>query len=48
MSGNIIRTVFQAGERTFSVEQLHQRGHSMEIGKAYECYVSPKDVIELT
>ena len=25
MSGNVIRTVFQVGERTFSVEQLHDQ-----------------------
>lgn len=48
MSGNVIRTVFQAGDRTFSVEQLHQRAQHFEVGKAYECYVAPKDVIELT
>ncbi|HSO58378.1 MAG TPA: ABC transporter ATP-binding protein [Paenisporosarcina sp.] len=48
MSGNVIRTVFQSGERTFSVEQLHHRDHVVEIGKTYKCYVAPEDVIELT
>lgn len=47
MSGNVIRTVFQAEERTFTVEQLHHRGYSIELGKVYECYVSREDVIEL-
>ncbi|MFF2754770.1 ABC transporter ATP-binding protein [Psychrobacillus sp. NPDC058041] len=48
MSGNVIRTLFQAGERTFSVEQLYQRGYAMELGRAYECYIAREDVIELT
>ncbi|MDN7246340.1 ABC transporter ATP-binding protein [Planococcus shenhongbingii] len=48
MSGNVIRTVFQSGKREFSVEQLHHRGYSIEVGKEYECYVAPEDVIDLT
>lgn len=48
MNGNVIRTTFQAAERSFSVEQLHQRAHSLEIGKTYTCYVELEDVIELT
>ncbi|ALC87763.1 ABC transporter ATP-binding protein [Bacillus sp. FJAT-22090] len=47
MSGNVIHTLFQAGERTFSLEQLHQRGYAIELGKAYECYIAREDVIEL-
>lgn len=47
MSGNVIRTVFQSGEREFSVEQLHHRGRAIEVGKQYDCYVSPEDVIDL-
>ena len=39
---------FQAGNRIFSVEQLHQRGYSIELGKSYECYVAREDVIELS
>lgn len=48
MSGNVIRMIFQASERTFSVEQLHQRTHSFEIGKTYTCYIEPEDIIALT
>lgn len=47
MSGNVIRTVFQSGNWEFSVEQLHHRGQAIEVGKEYECYVSPEDVIDL-
>ncbi|WP_404467319.1 ABC transporter ATP-binding protein [Planococcus rifietoensis] len=47
MSGNVIRTVFQAGNRKFSVEQLHHRGQAIEVGKQYDCYISPEDVIDL-
>ncbi|MBE1555118.1 ABC transporter ATP-binding protein [Sporosarcina limicola] len=47
MSGNVIRTVFQAGERTFSIEQLHQQARVFEQGKVYECYVESNDVIAL-
>lgn len=48
MSGNVIRTQFQSGDQEFSVEQLHHRGYSVEVGKEYHCYVSPEDVIDLT
>lgn len=48
MNGNVIRTTFQAAERSFSAEQLHQRTHSLEIGKTYTCYIELEDVIELT
>ena len=48
MSGNVIRTSFQAGNRIFSVEQLHHRGYSIELGKSYEMYVALEDVIELS
>lgn len=47
MSGNVIRTVFQVGERTFSVEQLHDRQASVVLGNTYECYVSQEDVVAL-
>ncbi|ALS77377.1 ABC transporter ATP-binding protein [Planococcus kocurii] len=47
MSGNVIRTVFLSGDREFSVEQLHRRGQSIEVGKEYDCYISPEDVIYL-
>ncbi|MFJ8065043.1 ABC transporter ATP-binding protein [Psychrobacillus sp. NPDC096426] len=47
MSGNVIRTVFQVGERTFSVEQLHEREASLVLGNTYECYVSQEDVVAL-
>lgn len=47
MSGNVIRTVFQAENRKFSVEQLHHRGQTIEVGKQYDCYISPEDVIDL-
>nr|WP_236610110.1 ABC transporter ATP-binding protein [Planococcus halocryophilus] len=47
MSGNVIRTVFLSGDREFSVEQLHHRGHTIEVGKEYDCYISPEDVIYL-
>jgi len=47
MSGNVIRTVFQVGERTFSVEQLHDREASVVLGNSYECYVSQEDVVAL-
>ncbi|WP_391204621.1 ABC transporter ATP-binding protein [Psychrobacillus sp. L4] len=47
MNGNIIRTVFQEGNRLFSVEQLHHRGYSIELGKAYACFVAREDVIDL-
>ena len=47
MSGNVIRTVFQAENRKFSVEQLHHRGQAIEVGKQYDCYISPEDVIDL-
>lgn len=47
MSGNVIRTVFQAGNRKFSVEQLHHRGQAIEVGKQYDCYISSEDVIDL-
>ncbi len=47
MSGNVIRTVFQTGERTFSVEQLHHHAHSFEKGQTYACYVEPNEVIGL-
>ncbi|MDI2585578.1 ABC transporter ATP-binding protein [Psychrobacillus sp. NEAU-3TGS] len=47
MSGNVIRTVFQAGDRSFSVEQLHERQASLVLGNTYECYVSQEDVVAL-
>lgn len=47
MSGNVIRTVFQVGERTISVEQLHDREASVVLGNTYECYVSKEDVVAL-
>ena len=48
MSGNVIRTSFQAGNRIFSVEQLHQRGYSIEHGKSYEMLCRTEDVIALS
>ncbi|MFJ7973186.1 ABC transporter ATP-binding protein [Psychrobacillus sp. NPDC096389] len=47
MSGNVIRTFFQVGECTFSVEQLHDREASVMLGNTYECYVSQEDVVAL-
>ena len=47
MSGNIIRTTFE-GEMTFTMEQLHQQGYSIEMGKSYKCYVAQEDVIALS
>ncbi|MFJ8512825.1 ABC transporter ATP-binding protein [Lysinibacillus xylanilyticus] len=47
MSGNVIRTTLE-GECLFTMEQLHQRGHSFELGKRYECYVAREDVIALS
>lgn len=47
MSGNIIRTTFD-GETTFTMEQLHQQGCSIEMGKSYTCYVAKEDVIALS
>ncbi|GGA41394.1 ABC transporter ATP-binding protein [Psychrobacillus lasiicapitis] len=47
MSGNVIRTVFQVGDRSFAVEQLHERQASLVLGNAYECYVSQEDVVAL-
>lgn len=47
MSGNVIRTTFE-GECLFTMEQLHQRGHSFELGKKYVCYVAREDVIALS
>lgn len=47
MSGNVIRTVFQVGERTFSVEQLHDRHSSTTLGNTYNCYVSQEDVVAI-
>lgn len=47
MSGNVIRTVFQAGETTFSMEQLHDRTSSVILGNSYNCYVAPEDVVAL-
>lgn len=47
MSGNIIRIVFQVGERTFSMEQLHDRGEPVIIGQTYDCYVAKEDMVAL-
>jgi len=47
MSGNIIRTTFE-GETLFTMEQLHQQGYSIEMGKTYKCYVAKEDVIALS
>ncbi|MFK5706527.1 ABC transporter ATP-binding protein [Lysinibacillus sp. FSL K6-4013] len=47
MSGNIIRTTFE-GEMPFTMEQLHQQGYSIEMGKSYKCYVAQEDVIALS
>ncbi|WBF56124.1 ABC transporter ATP-binding protein [Lysinibacillus sp. JK80] len=47
MSGNIIRTTFE-GEMAFTMEQLHQQGYSIEMGKSYKCYVAQEDVIALS
>ncbi|MFJ8098839.1 ABC transporter ATP-binding protein [Lysinibacillus sp. NPDC096212] len=47
MSGNVIRTTLE-GESHFTMEQLHQRGHSFELGKQYVCYVAREDVIALS
>lgn len=47
MSGNIIRTTFD-GETVFTMEQLHQQGYSIEMGKSYNCYVAKEDVIALS
>ncbi len=47
MSGNIIRTTFE-GEMAFAMEQLHQQGYSIEMGKSYKCYVAQEDVIALS
>ncbi|MFJ7661032.1 ABC transporter ATP-binding protein [Lysinibacillus sp. NPDC097162] len=47
MSGNIIRTTLE-GDCTFTMEQLHQRGQTLELGKNYKCYVAKEDVIALS
>ncbi|MEK5333828.1 ABC transporter ATP-binding protein [Lysinibacillus sp. FSL W8-0992] len=47
MSGNIIRTTLE-GDFTFTMEQLHQRGQTLELGKNYKCYVAKEDVIALS
>lgn len=47
MSGNVIRTTFEA-DCMFTMEQLHQRGKTIEMGKKYKCYVAREDVIALT
>ncbi len=47
MSGNIIRTTLE-GDCMFTMEQLHQRGHTLELGKNYNCYVAKEDVIALS
>ncbi|KOP78961.1 ABC transporter ATP-binding protein [Lysinibacillus sp. FJAT-14745] len=47
MSGNVIRTTLE-GECLFTMEQLHQRGRSFELGKKYMCYVAKEDVIALS
>ncbi|MGE7841745.1 ABC transporter ATP-binding protein [Lysinibacillus sp. NPDC093712] len=47
MSGNIIRTTLE-GDCIFTMEQLHQRGQTLELGKNYKCYVAKEDVIALS
>lgn len=47
MSGNIIRTTIE-GDCMFTMEQLHQRGQTLELGKNYNCYVAKEDVIALS
>lgn len=47
MNGNVIRTTFEA-DCKFTMEQLHQRGQTIEMGKKYKCYVAREDVIALT
>ncbi|MFJ5765065.1 ABC transporter ATP-binding protein [Lysinibacillus sp. NPDC093210] len=47
MSGNIIRTTLE-GDCVFTMEQLHQRGQTLELGKNYKCYVAKEDVIALS
>lgn len=47
MNGNVIRTVFEQRNRTFSMDQLHQDVRFLEQGKQYQCYVNPKEVIPL-
>ncbi|MFJ7648242.1 ABC transporter ATP-binding protein [Lysinibacillus sp. NPDC097279] len=47
MSGNIIRTTLE-GNCVFTMEQLHQRGQTLELGRNYACYVAQEDVIALS
>lgn len=45
---NVIRTTFQSGMNTFSIEQSKENGYFVKLGRPFECYVAPRDVISLS
>ncbi|KAB7705307.1 ATP-binding cassette domain-containing protein [Bacillus aerolatus] len=48
MNGNVIRTTFHAGDKSFTAEQLHHRASAFERGTEYQLFVEPEDVIALS
>jgi putative spermidine/putrescine transport system ATP-binding protein len=48
MNGNVIRTIFHADHKQFTVEQLHHGVSAFEKGTEYQLNVEPEDIIPLS